>query len=208
MFETGSKPQTMSVSLSDKGFVEPVDPSLENQKNVREILRTGSLLAVGLCSLGVMLVYLRFILVPLVLSRLFVFTLEPVVWFLENGSQLGTAKIWRYCLAPFRFPHWMSVICTILFGLFSSALMVVFLSASVQQLSQVSHPLLFTLIVVLSNQENQIKKAQMNLAIISLLLFLSPLTHQFFPGIRQVPGANPELYFDCESVRCQQRFQA
>lgn len=128
----------MSVSFSEKGFVDSVvPPSLENQKNVREILRTGSLLAVGLCSLGVMLVYLRFILVPLVLSRLFVFTLEPVVWFLEHGSQLGTAKIWRYCLAPFRFPHWMSVICTILFGLFGSALMVVFLSASVQQLTQV-----------------------------------------------------------------------
>lgn len=50
----------------------------EKQSKVREVIRTGSLLIMGLLALGVMLVYLRFILVPLIFSRFLVYIFQPI----------------------------------------------------------------------------------------------------------------------------------
>lgn len=42
---------------------------------------------IALLAVGIMLVYLRFVLVPLVLAKFFVYILQPVVKFLEGGKR-------------------------------------------------------------------------------------------------------------------------
>ena len=51
----------------------------QKQEEIREGLRTGSLFLLGLLAVGVMLVYLQFILVPLVFSRFMVYIFQPLI---------------------------------------------------------------------------------------------------------------------------------
>jgi len=51
----------------------------QKQEEIREGIRTGSLFLLGLLAVGVMLVYLQFILVPLVFSRFMVYIFQPLI---------------------------------------------------------------------------------------------------------------------------------
>jgi predicted PurR-regulated permease PerM len=100
-----------SYVLSREGSVPYEDiPSKEEQKDskVREGLKLGALLIVGLLALGVMLIYLDFVLVPLVFSRFLLYCFQPFV------NVLIGKKPCPFCHVRLRWPRWLAVTTVLL----------------------------------------------------------------------------------------------
>ncbi len=67
----------------------------ENQKGdkVKEVLKLGCLMIVGLLALGFILVYLDFVLVPLVFARFLLYIFQPFINLLVGKKALPFCKI-------------------------------------------------------------------------------------------------------------------
>lgn len=78
----------------------------QKQEEIREGIRTGSLFLIGILAVGVMLVYLKFILIPLVFSRFMVYIFQPVVNLLIGtlNTLFGILDLQRTYYYYF-FPH-------------------------------------------------------------------------------------------------------
>jgi predicted PurR-regulated permease PerM len=102
--------------VSDEGEGEGYQPIGDTEKDqalaarryemMTEVLRAGSLMLAALLAFGAMLVYLRFLMVPLVFSRFLVYAFQPLVKYLSGRrpfSCLGSTL--RLAL-----PRWASVL--------------------------------------------------------------------------------------------------
>ncbi len=70
----------------------------EKQDMIREGLKIGALLVLGILALGVMLIYLNFVLVPVVFSRFLLYIFQPFV------NLLVGKKAWPFCKARYKSP--------------------------------------------------------------------------------------------------------
>ncbi len=66
--------------------------AMERQKKMREVLKTVSLLIIGILALGIMLIYLSFVLVPLVFSRFLVYIFQPLIDMFTGKSRFPFLK--------------------------------------------------------------------------------------------------------------------
>eukprot|EP00727_Mastigamoeba_balamuthi_P005198 m51a1_g14677 hypothetical protein (650) ;mRNA; r:54014-57079 len=125
-------------------------PVTERQAQVRETLRTGSLIIVAAVAAGVMLIYLRFLLVPLVLAKFLHYLIDPFVRWLHVGrrpcSKRGKCAC-RNCCCCYpcarnetcrqlflfgRVPHWLAVFISLLLvaAIISGIVMVIVVSVT------------------------------------------------------------------------------
>lgn len=98
--------------------VEDLELSEKRYQMMTEVLRTGSLMLAALLAFGAMLVYLRFLMVPLVFSRFLVYAFQPLVKYLSGRrpfSCMGSTV--RLAL-----PRWASVL--IILGLIITTLLI------------------------------------------------------------------------------------
>eukprot|EP01087_Luapelamoeba_hula_P005773 TRINITY_DN1581_c0_g1_i1.p1 TRINITY_DN1581_c0_g1~~TRINITY_DN1581_c0_g1_i1.p1 ORF type:complete len:512 (-),score=68.44 TRINITY_DN1581_c0_g1_i1:120-1655(-) len=117
-------------SSSSPRFTKPVDPD-QNRAEVREGIRTGALFMCGLVAVGVIMVQLRFLLVPLVLSRFLVYLFQPLVMLL-----IGAEK-WPFIRRRLRLPRALAVLIVFSLIICVVALLCLAIFLSVKQI--VSH---------------------------------------------------------------------
>eukprot|EP01100_Stratorugosa_tubuloviscum_P014686 TRINITY_DN79_c3_g3_i2.p1 TRINITY_DN79_c3_g3~~TRINITY_DN79_c3_g3_i2.p1 ORF type:complete len:427 (+),score=178.02 TRINITY_DN79_c3_g3_i2:149-1429(+) len=86
------------VNLAEKG----------NKESLQEAISTGSLLLLGLLGLGVAIVYLDFILIPLIFSRFLIYIFQPMI------NLFVGKKPWPLCKLKLCFPRWLAVIIVFL----------------------------------------------------------------------------------------------
>lgn len=111
-WEAGEKEEGDFVSDEGEGY-QPIGDTEKDQElaarryeMMTEVLRAGSLMLAALLAFGAMLVYLRFLMVPLVFSRFLVYAFQPLVKYLSGRrpfSCLGSTV--RLAL-----PRWASVL--------------------------------------------------------------------------------------------------
>lgn len=80
----------------------------QRQKKIREVIRTGSLLIIGLLAIGIILIYLDFVLVPLAFSKFLIYLLEPIINIVVGKRDVPFFK------TRIKFPRWVGVIVVIL----------------------------------------------------------------------------------------------
>lgn len=88
-------------------YTDSLTPEQKEVK-MREGIQMAALLVLGLLGLGVMLVYLDFVLVPLVFSRFLIYIFQPFINVLVGKKPLPLCKV------RFRWPRWVAVV-TVLF---------------------------------------------------------------------------------------------
>lgn len=99
-------------------------PLQEKQSKAKEGIKITALLLLASVALGVALLYLRFVLVPLVLARIFVYMLQPLINILSGKKKVKYLR-YRCCL-----PRWLSILISFLLvvGLIAGVCVVVYFS--------------------------------------------------------------------------------
>lgn len=94
--------------LANEDYIKSLNAE-ERRAKVREGIRTGSLLLLGLTAIGFLLIYLDFIMIPLVFSRGLVYVFQPFINYFVGKKPIPCT---RYRM---NFPRWFAVfLCVIL----------------------------------------------------------------------------------------------
>jgi predicted PurR-regulated permease PerM len=103
------KEETMEdVIIANEDYINSLNAE-ERQGKVREGIRTGSLLLLGLTAIGFLLIYLDFIMIPLVFSRGLVYVFQPFINYFVGKKPLP------FCKKRLHLPRWFAVfLCVIL----------------------------------------------------------------------------------------------
>ncbi|KAH3762405.1 AI-2E family transporter [Pelomyxa schiedti] len=129
----------------------PLEDKISRQEAVRKQLILVCLLILAIAAIGSMLLYLRFVLVPLVLAKFLQYVLDPIVKWLHVGSrpcslccrQGGTScrccgDSCRQFLLFGRLPHWIAVTVSLLVALMVIIAFGLLVSVSINQLMKKS----------------------------------------------------------------------